>query len=487
MNPLAAETDIVVIGSGVSGLAAALTAAERGARAIVFEKHRSIGGSSNFFQGIFAVESEMQRKRYIMYSRDEAFKNIMEYSHWRANPRLVRAFVDASADTISWLQKQGVEFIDVSINMPGAPRTYHVVKGNGEAVVKILATKAKGQGVELRLASPVKRIMKHKEKITGVLAESEGEDIHVASKAVIIASGGYANNKEWIKKYSGFDLGVNLIPVGNIDKMGDGIRMAWEAGAAEEGLGILELFRVGPVGPDFAMRGQIELAASQPDLWIDQTGQRFCDEAISFNDTSVGNANARYKEGYTYSIFDDSIIQRLLDRGIDRNVAWEFLPGSRPLDLDREIRTAIERGYQEIFAAESVEELAEKISINPAVLKDTIDEYNEFCEKGHDDLFAKDRRYLWALQGPRFYAVKARTIFLGTLGGIKINHKTEVLSKNENIIPGLYAVGFDAGGMYGDSYCIRDSSGGSAGFAVNSGRIAGENAAKYIAGVYEKS
>ena len=66
-----------------------------------------------------------------------------------------------------------MEFIDVSINMPGAPRTYHVVKGNGEAVVKILATKAKGQGVELRLASPVKRIMKHKEKITGVLAESE--------------------------------------------------------------------------------------------------------------------------------------------------------------------------------------------------------------------------------------------------------------------------------------------------------------------------
>lgn len=487
MNPQAAETDIVVIGSGVSGLAAALTAAERGARAIVFEKHRSIGGSSNFFQGIFAVESEMQRKRYITYSRDEAFKNIMEYSHWRANPRLVRAFVDASANTISWLQKQGVEFIDVSINMPGAPRTYHVVKGNGEAVVKILATKAKGQGAELKLASPVKRILKHKEKITGVLAESEGEDIHIASKAVIIASGGYANNKEWIKKYSGFDLGVNLIPVGNIDKMGDGIRMAWEAGAAEEGLGILELFRVGPVGPDFAMRGQIELAASQPDLWIDRTGQRFCDESISFNDTSVGNANARYKEGYTYSVFDDSIIQRLLDRGIDRNVAWEFLPGSRPLDLDLEIRTAIERGTQEIFAAESVEELAEKISINPSVLKATIDEYNEFCEKGHDDLFAKDRRYLWALKGPRFYAVKARTIFLGTLGGIKINHKMEVLNKNENIVPGLYAVGFDAGGMYGDSYCIRDSSGGSAGFAVNSGRIAGENAAKYIAGAYEKS
>ncbi len=486
MNPAAAETDIVVIGSGVSGLAAAMTAAEGGAKVIVFEKHRSLGGTSNFFQGIFAVESDMQRQRYITYSRDQAFKNIMEYSHWRANPRLVRAFVDESAGTIAWLQKQGVEFTDVSINMPDAPRTYHVVRGTGEAVIKIIATRAREIGIELRLSSPVKKILKQGDRIRGIIAEDQGEDLHVSTRAVIIASGGYANNKEWIKKYSGFDLGVNLIPVGNIDKMGDGIRMAWEVGAADEGLGVLELFRVGPVGPDFAMRGQIELAASQPDLWVDQNGYRFCDESISFYDTSVGNANARYKEGYTYSIFDDSIVQRLLDKGIERNVAWEYLPGSRPVDLDRELKSILEKRTQEVFAADSVEELAQRIQINPAVLKATVDEYNEFCEKGHDDLFAKDRKYLWPLIGPRFYAVKARTIFLGTLGGIKINHKTEVLDRKEKAISGLYAVGYDAGGLYGDSYCIRDSSGASAGFAVNSGRIAGKNASKYVSEINEQ-
>ena len=84
----------------------------------------------------------------------------------------------------------------------------------------------------------------------------------MGAKAVIIASGGYANNKEWIKKYTGFDLGVNLVPVGNVDKMGDGIRMAWEAGAAEEGKSLLELYRVGPMGPEFAMGGQIETAVT---------------------------------------------------------------------------------------------------------------------------------------------------------------------------------------------------------------------------------
>jgi fumarate reductase flavoprotein subunit len=480
MNTKTKEIDVAVIGSGVSGLAAAVTAAEGGAKVIVFEKERSLGGTSNFFDGIFAVESNMQRDRYITYSRDQAFRNIMEFSHWRANPRLVRAFVDESGGTISWLQGKGVEFIDATINMPDSPRTYHVVKGQGAAVVKALATSAKELGVDLRLGTPVKKILKQGGRITGVVVEEDGGDAQVDSKAVVIASGGYANNKEWIKKYSGFDLDVNVIPVGNVDKMGDGIRMAWEVGAAEEGMGILELFRVGPIGPDHPMKNQIEFAANQPDLWINSKGERFCDEGIAFYDTSVGNANARYKEGYTYSIFDDSIIQRLLEKGIDRGIAMENPPGTRPVDFHKELNIALEKGTTEVFVADSIKALAEKIGVDPAVLKATIDEYNGFCEKGHDDLFAKDPKYLRPLKGPKFYAVKARTVFLGTLGGIKINHKTEVVDKKEKVIPGLYAVGFDAGGMWGDSYSIRNSSGAAAGFAVNSGRIAGKSALKYI-------
>jgi fumarate reductase flavoprotein subunit len=480
MNTKTKEIDVAVIGSGVSGLAAAVTAAEGGAKVIVFEKERSLGGTSNFFDGIFAVESNMQRDRYITYSRDQAFRNIMEFSHWRANPRLVRAFVDESGGTISWLQGKGVEFIDATINMPDSPRTYHVVKGQGAAVVKALATSAKELGVDLRLGTPVKKILKQGGRITGVVVEEDGGDAQVDSKAVVIASGGYANNKEWIKKYSGFDLDVNVIPVGNVDKMGDGIRMAWEVGAAEEGMGILELFRVGPIGPDHPMKNQIEFAANQPDLWINSKGERFCDEGISFYDTSVGNANARYKEGYTYSIFDDSIIQRLLEKGIDRGIAMENPPGTRPLDFHKELSIALEKGTTEVFVANSIKELAEKIGLDPSVLKATVEEYNGFCEKGHDDLFAKDPKYLRPLKGPKFYAVKARTVFLGTLGGIKINHKTEVVDNKEKVIPGLYAVGYDAGGMWGDSYSIKDSSGASAGFAANSGRIAGKNALRYI-------
>ncbi len=472
------EADVVVIGSGASGLAAALTAAEGGAKVIVFEKQRTPGGTSNFFEGMFAVESDMQRENYIEYTRDHAFKNIMEYSHWRANPRLVRAIVDESGGTIAWLRKQGVEFSGVTINMPHSPRTYHIVKGAGLSVIKTLVTKAKEKGVGLRLGAPVKRIIKEGNRVTAVLVEGDSGDERVNAKAVVIASGGYANNKEWVKKYTGFELGTNLIPVGNVDKFGEGIRMAWEAGAAEEGIGVLELHRAGPITTEIG--GQIEWPTVQPDLWVNPRGERFCDESIAFCDTSVGNVNAKYKEGYTFSLFDDSIKQRLMEKGIDKWVNVRTPSGSKPLNFDKELEILFEKGNTDVCVADSVEELAGKMGVDAAVLRNTIEEYNRFCEKKHDDLFAKDPKYLWPLKGPRFYAVKAHTLFLGTMGGIKINHRTEVVDNKDNVIPGLYAVGFDAGGMYGDSYHVKVASGSSVGFAFNSGRIAGKNALKFI-------
>lgn len=474
------RTDVLVIGSGACGLVAALTAAEAGARVVVVEKQRSIGGTSNFLDGTFAVESEMQRERYITFSRDEAFKAIMEYSHWRANPWLVRAIVDESAGTISWLQGHGVEFSDATINMPNSPRTYHVIKGQGAALIKALATAAKEKAIDMRTGTPAKRILKEGNRIAGVVVEREAGESEIAAKAVIIASGGYANNKEWIKKYAGFDLDANAIPVGNVDKTGDGIRMAFEVGAADEGLGVLELNNVGPIGPEFAMKNAIELVVAQPDLWVDPRGERFCNEEIGFYGSSTGNAGARYKDGWFYRLFDDSIKEALLKRGIERNVGMDNPPGTKPLSIDRELGAALSRGSTEVFAGQSIGELAEKMGVDQQILKGTVEEYNTFCKKGHDDLFAKDSKYLRPLLGPAFYAVKTRTVFLGTLGGIRINHRAEVLDRKGKAIPGLYAGGYDAGGMYGDSYCISATSGLSSAFATNSGRIAGRRAVEYL-------
>ena len=127
-----------------------------------------------------------------------------------------------------------------------------------------------------------------------------------------------------------------------------------------------------------------------------------------------------------------------------------------------------------------MEALAQSIGIDPAVLRATIDEYNDHCAKRCDAWFAKDPRLLRPLLGPKYYAVKSHTAFLGTMGGIKVNENMEVIDKKEAVIPGLYAGGFDAGGMYGDSYPISTSQGLSSAFAMNSGRIAGRNALEYM-------
>ena len=482
MNKPLTEADVVIVGSGASGLAAALEAAQAGARGAVFEKQKSIGGTSNFFEGIFAVGSAMQKEKYIAYSADQAFRNFMEYNHWRVEARLVRSLINRSADTIDWLKTLGVEFLDVTINMPDAPRTYHVVKGRGKAVVKALALKAKETGVIIKTACPVNRILQGKKGPSGVVVEVDGKNMEVACSAVVIASGGYANNAQWIRRYSGFELGRTVTPIGNTGKMGDGIRMAWEMGAAPEGMGVLQLIRVAPSSPEFPFMNTVEGAAIQPVLWVDPKGERFCDEGIAFYDTSIGNVNSRYKQGYTFCLFDDTIKNHFIEKGVFRGMGTIVPPGSKLQDLNEKLEYFLSLNSKEFFGANSLEELAIKMEVNPRVLKTTVKQYNTFCAQRYDAEFAKDPEYLIPLHGPRFYAAKARTCFLGTMGGIKINHRTEAVNEYGTPIPGLYAAGLDAGGPHAESYSMRDSSGIASAFAVISGRVAGQNAAKYLKG-----
>jgi fumarate reductase flavoprotein subunit len=127
-----------------------------------------------------------------------------------------------------------------------------------------------------------------------------------------------------------------------------------------------------------------------------------------------------------------------------------------------------------------VEGLAARMEVDPTTLAATVERYNGYCAQRRDEQFAKDPQYLLPLKGPRYYAVRARTGFLGTLGGVRINGRTEAVDQYDTPIPGVYAVGLDAGGLHAESYSMRDTSGIAAAFALISGRVAGENAALYV-------
>jgi fumarate reductase flavoprotein subunit len=211
--------------------------------------------------------------------------------------------------------------------------------------------------------------------------------------------------------------------------------------------------------------------ASEPVLWVNKNGERFADETVGFNRFVCVNAIARQPDRISFSVYDSAMVKKMEANGFVI-IFREAMPG-----LERELKAQSNTGF--VKMSDTWDGIADWMGANPAVLKSTVDEYNEACDHGYDPLFAKDRLFLVPLKTPPYYAVRCNVGFLDTIGGIKINENMEVLDKKENPIPGLYAAGVVAGGWEGDTYCAVIS-GAASGFAVNSGRIAGENAVKYL-------
>jgi fumarate reductase flavoprotein subunit len=473
------STDIVIIGGGGTGLAAAVAAAEKGAKVILLEKQGAPGGNSAMAVGLLAADSPVQKRMCVWAPKDEVFNLAMDYSHWKANPRIWRAFVDKSGDTIQWLEEKGLKFNEIPSMFPGQViRTYHCVermKFAGPAFIKLFRKVATDLGVRILTRTPAKKLlMNEKGQLEGVLAQTKEGEIEVSAKSVIIAAGGYGGSREMLKKYYP-TYHENMKYTGFPHVTGDGIVMAIEAGAATEGLGTL---MVHPVL--YPKSAHVSIVAAHPYmLWVNKNGERFTRETLTFNYTECGNAIDRQPEKITYALFDDKTKETIIEEGILALGLAEtgIFAGAKLTELTKELTAEADRG--EVKVSDSWGEIAGWMGIAPQVLEATIDEYNVACDHGHDTLFAKDQRYLLGLRTPPFYAVRCYQSFLTTVGGIKINHHMEVLDPEDEPIAGLYAGGDNAGGWEGDTYCII-LAGSAFGFAINSGRIAGENAAAYV-------
>ncbi len=475
------EADVVCIGGGACSLSATLTAGMAGASVIVFEKQSEFGGMTNWAEGMFAVESRWQRKMKLPYTVEERFKVHMESTHWEANPRLVRTFMEKTADTIEWLEGLGCEFEGVVAHYPGGPFVWHVFKHTfgvteapgRELVIKLVGKAKERSNIRLFLDTRVKGIAKENGKITGVIAEDkEGNSIKVTCKAVVCATGGYGDRREWVEKYC--KAGKHIKTFMEAQQTGDAIQMAWDVGAAADGMGVMQAFTF---MPDEMVNTQLMAAALQPNLWINQRGDRFCDESIVATFPEITNQLSRQPNASALNLMDANMMNRLKNQGLQFTLGEYLEPGSKLNNIDGEI----ERGVKEnkVIQANSINELAEKLGIETKVLKATVDEYNECCDGNRDFLFAKDYRYLNSVKEAPFYALKLGVIIGITEGGIKINHRAEVIDEDFNVIPGLYAGGCAAGGMVGEAYIIV-TSGGSLSFAVNSGRMAGESILEYL-------
>ncbi|QIZ52277.1 FAD-dependent oxidoreductase [Dickeya zeae] len=470
------SADVVVIGAGAAGTAATMAAAEKGASVVLLEKQPAVGGTGNFAEGIFAANSSMQKRQGIVVTPDMAFKTIMEYSHWMANPYVVRTFVNRSADTIEWVKSKGIKFEYIGPGGPGGMLTWHVIDGpgHGRYLIKTFHEQFKNMKVTTLVKTSGKDLVMKDGKITGVIAEgSDGKPFQIDTKAVIVATGGYANNKEMLQKYVAMP---DTIMVGNIGKDGDGIKMAWKAGAKEEGMGVVQSYRPGL--PEYAPNSQMLAAARQPYLWVDKTGRRFTDESIVIIWPHAGNALAK-AGGVMYSVFDEETRKHVVNDGIDVPIGEWVIANTKLVKFDDEFAKELQKNRGFVFKSNSIDDLAKQMAIDPAVLKRTIEDNNRYATQKRDDIFNKSMDYLRPVKTGPFYAVKMMPAALGTLGGVKINEKMEAVSPNGSAVPGLYVTGNDAAGMYGDTYDLL-LGGGTFGFALNSGRMAGENALEYM-------
>ncbi len=475
------ECDVAVIAAGPAGLAAAIAAAEKDMSVIVLEKATTTGGAGNMGMGPLGVETRHQKEQMIKLTKEEAFTKFMDYTHWRVDARLVREYIWKSADTIEWLEDMGVEFAGAFKYFPSSEATWHIVKPESgvpgpraaSRMYKLMTERAEELGVKFLLETPAKKIIREDGIIKGVIGQDmNGEEIRVDSSAVIVATGGFGDNPEMIKKYTGYEWGKDMFSFRIPGMTGDGIRMAHEVGAGETGYNM----EVAYACPSPNEIPTVLSVHSQPNLFVNLDGERFMNEEVMANSTFTSNALATQKNSMGFSIIDDSIKKYYKKYGVEDVNLVSHVKNAE--DYDKQMKFALENNDPHIFAADSLEELAEKTGINKEGLLKTVGEYNACC-KERDFLFNKNYRYLKPITGPRYYAARFFPSGYGSLGGIKINYKTEVLTKEFEVISGLYAAGTDACTIYGDSY-VFILPGNTMGFAINSGRMAGEHAADYI-------
>ncbi|MCF0135172.1 MAG: FAD-dependent oxidoreductase [Lachnospiraceae bacterium] len=476
------EAQVCVVAGGPSGLSAAVQAAESGASVIVCEKQAAVGGAANMGMGPLGIGTRYQRQLMSDITVEKAFNMFMEYTHYNVDARLVKKYFSMSAETIEWLEEKGVEFEGAFRYFPKAEPTWHIVKcdsGIGPRAAsfmnKALYARALELGVRFLLETPGKKIMKDEEgKICGVLcSDKDGEDVLISCKAVILATGGAGSNKKLIKEETGFDHGVDLFSFAIPGLLGDGLRMAWEAGADKLPVrieGTAEVLNGG------AVTGSVPNVFTQPNLLVGLHGKRVMNEEQMQNTTYLGNVVTHSKKKVCFSIVDSTIVHGYITNGVD--VTSLVRPNPDVSDFYDGLKQAADQNLEGFYVADTIEELAEKAGINADNLKETVNAYNEYCEIGDEEFF-KDKKFLRPLIKAPFYACEIRPSGYGTVGGIRINENCEACDKEYDPVPGLYAVGADACNIYDDSYMFL-LPGNSMGFAVNTGRIAGMNAAAFV-------
>lgn len=435
------ETQIVVAGSGLGGFAAAMTAAEEGAKKVVLiEKEGVYGGGTNFAEVHGPGESTEAQARM---SASNAFKS----SNYIADPMLHYTMALAKKEDTDWLfDKHGVKIERGT----GGPPFY--AGGNGLSCIATLVPQAKALGVDMRLETgAVSLLMEGPYTCTGLRAKtSEGKLIDFRAKAVVLATGGISTNRARLAEYTSIDLDKVITHGCKSGQDGDGHKMVEQtAHGRATHLCVASLF-LNVKG--FAYSSPMGVCAGmQPtNLWVNQDAIRFMDESI----VSQGSACNKAVEiqGSVYSIMDQEGFNKYADGGCQTHYSGfaDKLIGKPIPNLANEFDNY--KNLPDVFYADTLDDLAKKMGLDAAIFKATVERYNGFINSGTDMEWGKKVENIWQIKKAPFYGFQLSSGMLNTNGGVRINVNAQVVDPRYKFISGLYASGILTSGWEGETY-----------------------------------
>lgn len=465
------DYDVIVIGSGAAGGAAAVEARDAGARVLLCEAADRLGGSSANSGGlIFAGDTSLQRAQGITDSPDQIYHYLMTMNQWEVEPAVARRYADECGPVIEWLLGFGLEFEPgiYKIALSEIPRG-HMPREHGFGLMQVIGAAISRGGIEVAFNTRVENLLIDD---AGAVYGIHADGVDVTAHAVISACGGLGNaSREMRRKY--WPSSVAPDPawdyyIGVDTCRGDSITLAEQVGAKISGVdcGLL-------VSSTVYFREPEGLFPGWP-VFVNLHGRRFISELADYS--VMAHNIHRQPEGLIYVIMDDSAVnrdpsdQRYVNRSaIHKDIAAGSL---EPPALAKGLAEGV------IQKADTLEELAVKIGIDPAALVSTIREYNADVARGYDSHFLKDASQMVPVEKAPFYAAPRRASQLSTSGaGMQINADGQVYAENGGYVGGLYAAGEAASGVW-HNYV---GSGSALGTSLVFGRVAGRNAAAYAA------
>lgn len=471
--------DVVVIGTGTSGLVAAARAAELGASVVVVEKlpEAAVGGCSRYTAGFAAFEAADMADIEGAMGIDDYMKIQTDYHRNACNIEIVRAYANNSGPATDWLIEQGVQFnVFANVHQPIAPEVTDAGL-TGPGLIDVVYAKAQRYGVDFRFETTALELITADGAATGIAAQTaDGELLSISAPIVVLATGGFAANKEMFEEKTGvnYDVVEFYGPAGV--PMGDGIKMGIGMGSTQHHPNAVSYANLKLADyPGESSPENILFAKQQPLVWINGRAKRFVSEELCTVADWTLNGEAVSQQDKVFSIFDRAFVNRIATEGPWQGQLFTAIEESIPVPEVGDYADAVveSSGYL-CYKADTLEDLADQAGLNAVQLVDTIDAYNSYCAAGTDLEYNKNPQFLVPITEAPFYCFKNKLAFYNTLGGLKIDGECRVLRMEDGQpIPGLYAAGSDAGGAFGYYYNSSITPGEMQGWCLSSGFIIG--------------